>query len=359
MLIQRPQLMMAMGIACATAALSALSAVPGAAQGRGGQAAEYQAKRIPHEAGFRIYVVPDMEGMGSVIMNREVIAGNEGPAWQGTGGPDYWDHYRLLYTQEVNAVIAGARLAGARSFVVNEGHGGNGFASILPWELDGDAQLIRGFPRPNVMSTAIDSSFGTMMFTGAHASAGSGGVMAHHYAFSTFRINGKPQNETTFNSLVGGEMGVSTSLIAGDDKFVAETKQWLGNGVIGVVVKTAVGGNAAITWSPKKVQQMLRDSAAAAVRRELKGDFKPYVLERPYHVELVMQSRSDTILKQVDALATRFPGFVKGTEARAYNYTANSAKDIGFLFDAIESIVLRAPVNRPAPTGTGAGRGGN
>src|SRR6478672_4945531 len=40
---------------------------------------------------------------------------------------DYWDHYHSLYTKEVNAVFAGARLAGAKSLVVNEGHGGNNF----------------------------------------------------------------------------------------------------------------------------------------------------------------------------------------------------------------------------------------
>jgi D-amino peptidase len=320
------------------------------------QAPRYADKRIPFEPGFRIYVVPDMEGMGSVIMNREVIAGNEGPRYANTGSPDYWDHYRSLYTQEVNAVIAGSRAAGARSFVVNEGHGGNMFASILPWELDPDAQLIRGFPRPNVMSTAIDSTFSTMMFTGAHASAGAGGVMSHHYAFSTFTINGRPQNEITFNSLVGGEMGVSTSLIAGDDQLVRETKEWLGNGVIGVVVKTAVGGNAAITWSPARVQKMLRDSAALAVKREMAGDFRPYTLSRPYQLEITLSTSQDTVVKQIDGLMERFQ-LTRGDRPRSYRMTASSARDIGYLFDAIETIVLRAPAAAPrAPAPAPAGR---
>ncbi|HEX6694009.1 MAG TPA: M55 family metallopeptidase [Longimicrobiales bacterium] len=320
-------------------------------------AARYAEKRIPFEPGFRVYIVPDMEGMGTVVKNAETVAGNEGPRFVGSGGPDYWDHYRSLYTAEVNAVIAGARSSGARSFVVNEGHGANMFASILPWELDPDAQLIRGFPRPNVMSTAIDSTFGTMMFTGAHSSAGSGGVMSHMYAFSRFTINGKPQNETTFNSLVAGEKGVSTSLVAGDDQLVRETKEWLGNGVIGVVVKTAVGGTAAITWSPAKVQQMLRDSAAEAVRRERAGDFKPYVLDRPYQLEVRLSTSSDTVLKQVDALMPRF-NLTRGDDARTYRMTAQSAVEIGYLFDAIEQIVLRAPANPPRAAATPSGTPG-
>ncbi|MEO5510806.1 MAG: M55 family metallopeptidase, partial [Longimicrobiales bacterium] len=172
---------------------------------------------------------------------------------------------------------------------------------------------------------------------------------------STFTINGKPQNETTFNSLVGGEMGVSTSLVAGDDQFVRETKEWLGNGVIGIIVKTAVGGNSAITWSPARVQKMLRDSAALAVKRELAGDFKPYTLARPYQLEVVLSTSQDTVVKQIDGLMERFK-LTRGERPRSYKMTANSARDIGYLFDAIETIVLRAPATAPRtpPTTTPA-----
>ncbi len=322
------------------AILSTMLAVPAAAQ-RGGQDFRYEEKRIPFEPGFRVYLVPDMEGMGSVVTNRETIAGVEGPRYATGSGRDY-DQYRLLLTKEVNAVIAGARTAGARSFVVNEGHGGNMFANVLPWEMDPAAILIRGFPRPNVMSTAIDSTFGTMMFTGAHAGPGMGGVMSHMYAFSRFAINGKVLNEVGFNALVGGEMGVSVSLVSGDDVLVKESQEILGNGAIGVVTKIAVGGNAAITFSPGKVQQMLRDSAAAAVRRELKGDFKPFVMSRPYAVELTFRTFSEDSMRQIDELLDRFK--VKKVDARSYTMTANSAREVGYFLDAVEVIVLRQPV---------------
>jgi hypothetical protein len=38
----------------------------------------FRAKQVPHEAGFRVFIVPDMEGMGSAVDIHEVIAGNEG-----------------------------------------------------------------------------------------------------------------------------------------------------------------------------------------------------------------------------------------------------------------------------------------
>src|SRR5688500_11951247 len=78
-------------------------------------------KRVPFEPGFRVFIVPDMEGMGSVVNIWEIIAGKEGERYRDRTSTDYWQHYRLLLTEEVNAVIRGARTAGAKSFVVNEG----------------------------------------------------------------------------------------------------------------------------------------------------------------------------------------------------------------------------------------------
>ena len=39
-------------------------------------------KTIPFEEGFRVYIVPDMEGMGSAVNIREVIAGTEGERYR-------------------------------------------------------------------------------------------------------------------------------------------------------------------------------------------------------------------------------------------------------------------------------------
>ena len=299
----------------------------------------FQAKQIPHEAGFRVFIVPDMEGMGSAVDIHEVIAGNEGERYRDLTSPDYWDRFRSLLTQEVNATIRGARQSGARSFVVNEGHGGNLFANVLPWELDTTAILVRGFPKPLVMITGIDSSFGTLMFTGAHANAGSPGVMAHNFAFDQFTVNGKALNEVGINALIAGEMGVSVSLVSGDDVLVQETQEMLGNGVIGVVVKRAVGRSAAITYSPARVRRMLQTAAAEAVRREMRGDFKPFTMERPYRVEFTLRrSYSDSTVAAIAAL----PGFtLEKTGDRDFRFVTDSARQMGYLLDAIEETVLR------------------
>ena len=300
---------------------------------------QFRDKQIPHEAGFRVFIVPDMEGMGSAVDIHEVIAGNEAERYKDLTSPDYWDRFRLLLTREVNATIAGARLAGARSFVVNEGHGGNLFANVLPWDLDSSAILVRGFPKPLVMVTGIDSSFGTLMFTGAHANAGSQGVLAHNFAFDSFTVNGKVLNEVGINALIAGELGVSVSLVSGDDVLIEETKKMLPNGFVAIVTKRAVGHSAAITYSPARVRRMLQTGAAAAVRRERRGEFKPFTMERPYRVEFALRrSYPDSVVQEIASLA-EFK--LEKTGGRSFRYVTDSARKMGWLLDAIEETVIR------------------
>ena len=303
------------------------------------QASPYTPPHLPAPHGFRVFIVPDMEGMGSAVDIHEVIAGNEGEQYKTLTSPDYWDHFRGLLTREVNATIAGARLAGARSFVVNEGHGGNLFANIVPWELDTGAILIRGFPKPLVMVTGIDSTVGTLMFTGAHAGPGHPGILAHNFAFDTFTVNGKSLNEVGINALIASEYGVAVSLVSGDDAEIAETRAILGSGFIGIVTKYAVGRMAAITFSPAQVRRWLRDSATVAVRRAMRGDFKPFRLDKPYHVAFALRSSyPEVVMARVDSLG--WTGLEK-TGERSYRLTTDDARQMGYLLDAIERVVLR------------------
>ena len=61
-------------------------------------APEFANKRVPAESGFRVFIVPDMEGMASTVHSREIIAGNEGERYQGLTSDDYWHRFRGLLT---------------------------------------------------------------------------------------------------------------------------------------------------------------------------------------------------------------------------------------------------------------------
>jgi D-amino peptidase len=296
-------------------------------------------KRIPAQTGYRVYLLVDMEGMGTAVKSQEVIAGNEGPSYADRTGPDYWAHYREMLTEETNAAIRGARMAGAQSFVVNEGHGGNRFANLLPWALDQEAILIRGYPRPMVMSTGIDPSFGTIMMLAMHASWGKPGVMAHNYAFADFRVNGTALNEVGINALVAGEQGVAVSLVSGDDELAKEVREILGDRVVVVTVKTALGSAAAITYSPTVVRRMLDEGAREAVRRAKAGELKPFTLAKPYRVEFSLRpTYAESVVQGMDGVVTAWK--LEKTGPRAYRWTTSDAKQIAYLLDAIEQVVL-------------------
>jgi D-amino peptidase len=295
--------------------------------------------KLPAPAGYRVLIVPDMEGMGSAVDIHEVIAGNEGEQYRTLTSDDYWNRFRGLLTQEVNSVITGARAGGAGSFVVTEGHGGNLFANVLPWDLDTGAILVRGFPKPLLMVSGIDSTVGTLIFTGAHAGAGQPGVMAHNFAFDQFTVNGTKLNEVGINALIAAEFGAAVSMVTGDDVLIRETREILGNDFVAVTTKYAVGRMAAITFSPATVRRMLQDSATVAVRRAMRGGFKPYRLAKPYRVEFTMRrSYPETVIQGVDSL--RWEGLEK-TGDRGYRLTTSDARQVGYLLDAIERVVLR------------------
>jgi D-amino peptidase len=309
-----------------------------------GSAAPIQAQprsspKVPAPEGFRVFMITDMEGMASVVFNREIISGWEGERYRNQSSPDYWTHYRELFTREVNAAIEGARAGGAGSFVVNEGHGGNLFANLLPWQLDTAALLVRGWPKPMVMSAGIDSTAGAAFFIGAHANAGSEGVISHSYAFDRLTVNGQWLNETGINALVLGEYGVPIVMVTGDDVVTGEARAQLGPQVMTVVTKYALSRSAAVTYSPAVVRQMLRDSAAVAVQRAMRGDFRPFTLEKPYRIEFALRrSYPQEYVAGVDAI-TGFSLTKSGD--RTWQFTTTDARELARLLDAIELVVLR------------------
>jgi len=89
---------------------------------------------------------------------------------------------------------------------VNEGHGGTLFRNIVVEDLDPEAILIRGYPKPIVMSTGLNPMVDAMMIVGAHANAGAPGVISHSFAFDSFTVNGKVLNEAGIAAFIGGEM---------------------------------------------------------------------------------------------------------------------------------------------------------
>src|SRR5262245_56785549 len=84
---------------------------------------------------LKVFISVDMEGVSGVVTGDQTSA----------GGADY-GRFRRLMTEEANAAINGAILAGATEIVVNDSHGS--MRNLLIEELNQRAQLISNNIKP-------------------------------------------------------------------------------------------------------------------------------------------------------------------------------------------------------------------
>jgi len=214
-----------------------------------------------------------MEGMAGIVHLHQVMRGM----------PEYERSCRLM-TAETNAAVAGARRAGATRFVVNDSHGD--MRNFVLDELDDGVEVISGADKPFSMGAGLDATFEVAFFVGYHASAGSErAIMDHTYGGRTIyacRINGRAQSETTLNAALAGTFGVRTALVTGDRATIQEAAAEL-PGVEGVVVKEALGRQAARSLHPVEACRRIEDGAYRAYAdqtgRPVYQPKGPFVLE--------------------------------------------------------------------------------
>ena len=301
---------------------------------------EYQQARAKLEAlmqpaGFTVYIIADMEGLAGVVRNATEMR----PEARGGHDPTH-EAFRRELADEVNAAIAGARAAGATQFVVNEGHGGTLFRNIHPEDLDPEAILVRGYPKPNVMETGLNPKVDALFIIGAHANAGTPGIIAHSYAFDSFTVNGHVLNEAGIAAFIGGEMGVPLALAAGDNVLTAETRLMVGE-LETVTTKIAQSRSAAAVFPPAVVQRQIRAAAARAVRGVRTGRIKPLRIARPYAVAFCTRPTFQSWVPEATAKLAGVERMAGDSTGRCFTYRSDSAEAVGNLLNEIEWIVLK------------------
>jgi D-amino peptidase len=147
----------------------------------------------------RVHIISDMEGVAGIVKWEQV-----------SGGEKLYDECRVLYTEEINAAVRGAKDAGATEIVVMDNHGAGGpydFNSLLPDVLDPDCEFVvqqewteyTGF---------LESGCDAALLVGMHAMAGTAdGVLSHTVsgqAWQSLRFNGALVGETGINAAVCG-----------------------------------------------------------------------------------------------------------------------------------------------------------
>jgi D-amino peptidase len=215
---------------------------------------------------------------------------------EGTAGVSVWRQcdftnttefpiYRRYMSQEVAAVIEGARSGGGTEFVVNDSHGS--MVNLLWDELPPDVRVISGSRKPRSMTEGLAAGNAGAIFTGYHAKAGdTDGVLAHTYNGSTIfdvTINGISCSEAMINAAMAGCFGVPVIMVSGDEVLIEELRSQL-PWIVGVAVKRGIGKLSSDSLSPRAAQNALREAAAAAVRNV--GRAKPFTFDSPITMEL-------------------------------------------------------------------------
>jgi len=253
---------------------------------------------------MKVLISADMEGTAGIVDRAHTAI----PDRAATGGIQHnaaeYDWARRLMTEEVNAAIAGAFEGGATEVWVSDAHGS--MRNLLPLALHREAKYVSGSPKALCMLEGLDETFGAVMFTGYHGSAGTpASVLAHTYIgiIQDVRLNGVSMGEYGINAAVAGHFGVPVALVTGDNTVVAQAHGLLGPDVVGVEVKRAVGTHAAVHLHPEKAREAIRAGAMEAIRRA------PRL--RPYRVPLPLRFEVDIVSRDLADLASLLPGVTR------------------------------------------------
>ena len=209
---------------------------------------------------MRVHVISDMEGVAGIVK------------WQQTtGGEKLYDEGRVLYTEEINAAVRGAKAAGATEIVVMDCHGAGGaydFNSLLPELLDPACEYV--VQQEWTEYTAfLEAGCDAALFVGMHAMAGTpDGVLSHTVsgqAWQSLSFNGTLVGETGINAALCGHWGVPVVLVTGDRAVCREGRELLGEGLTTVEVKEGLGRFSARSKTPAEARRLIEDGAKKAL----------------------------------------------------------------------------------------------
>lgn len=234
---------------------------------------------------MKVFIAVDMEGATGVAHREHLLP----------GGNDY-ERARRWLTSDVNAAVQGAVDAGADEVYVNDGHGN--MRNIIIDDLHEAARLVVGPAqsknKPLVQVTGIETEkFDAAMLVGFHSRAGTlGGLLSHTWVgllVHEIRLQGKVAGEALLDAAIVGHYGVPVVLVTGADDACREAKADLGDDLIAVEVKKALGPSACASLTPKRTAPMIREAASRGVRE--RASRKPWTTTSPVTMDVEFHRR--------------------------------------------------------------------
>ncbi len=255
--------------------------------------------------GPKVFISVDMEGIWGVVAGPQTSSES----------PEYGSARKWM-AEDVNAVIAGLIEAGAGEIVVNDSHGG--MRNIIADQLDPRASLISGSPKPLSMMQGIDGTCEACIFVGYHAGAGTAPATLDHTisggTIRSIRINGREIPELGINGAIAGYFKVPVIMLSGDTATCEQAKSILGQGVVAVPVKEAVGRYAAKLFPLDEARKALREGAKEALAK--RAGISPFRLNPPCKFDIEFNNSGQAEMPLL------VPG-VKRTGARSVSFSAD------------------------------------
>ena len=209
---------------------------------------------------MRVFIVSDMEGVAGITKWAQVSAGET-----------LYQEGRKLYTDEINAAVAGVSAAGANEIVVMDCHGAGGdsnFNSLIPERLDERCEWVVQNEWTEY-TAVLEQGCDAALFIGMHAMAGSPtGVLSHTVSgthWYNLRFNESPVGETGINAALCGHWGTPVLLVSGDTAVCKEARDLLGIGVTTVPVKQGLGRFSARHLPPSRARGLIEERARNAL----------------------------------------------------------------------------------------------
>ena len=229
---------------------------------------------------MKVYLSFDFEGVAGIV------------DWEQCreGGAGYELGCRLMLG-EVNAAIEGAVAGGADTIVLNDSH--STMRNLDPDALAHEVSYVSGRHKQLYMMQELDNSYDVIFFIGYHGSiSGPTSTLSHTYnpeVFSAARVNGVEVGESGINALVADHFGVPIGLVTGDSVTQEQTAPFAGNAVQ-VVTKRSDSRFSAKNLHPAESRRLIRAGAEESVRRAAAGELVLPGLDRPFQLDLDVQT---------------------------------------------------------------------
>jgi D-amino peptidase len=239
---------------------------------------------VPKERSFtdcmRVVISCDMEGISGITKWEQVHAGST-----------LYEECRLLYTEEVNAAVRGAKKAGYKEIIVIDGHGAGGgysFNSLLQDRLEAEAEYIFGSHWAS-LSQPLLSGCNAVMLLGAHAKTGTpDGVLCHTMSSQSclnIFINGTPVGESSIIAALAASFDIPTIFISGDEAACDEARAFIGSGLYAAQVKRGLNQCAACCLSPIDARALIEKTVYTALKHP-KTWAKPVSIKAPIELKI-------------------------------------------------------------------------